>query len=98
MEKVLPGSFVPAPSVNSAIIAIENVSKAFFSKFSEEFFFKVLKNGFKSKRKKLSSNLSPLFDKEKVENAFAKLNLDLNLRAEDVPTLLWGQIAALLVV
>ncbi|MBX4206380.1 16S rRNA (adenine(1518)-N(6)/adenine(1519)-N(6))-dimethyltransferase RsmA [Candidatus Parcubacteria bacterium] len=98
VEKVLAGSFAPAPSVNSAIIAIGGISKAFFRGFSEEFFFSVLKAGFKSKRKKLSSNLSALFGREKVENAFQKLALNPNIRAEDVSLETWGQIAALLVI
>ena len=98
VEKVLAGSFVPAPQVNSAIIAVEGISKAFFSDFSEEFFFKVLKTGFSSKRKKLSSNLSVVFDKEKVGNAFQSLNLDPNTRAEDILPPIWGQLARLLVI
>ncbi len=97
VEKVLAGSFAPPPKVNSAIIAIEGISKAFFQGFSEEFFFRVLKTGFSSKRKKLSSNLSVVFDKESVTKAFETLHLDPNTRAEDVSLTIWGQIAALLV-
>ena len=96
VEKVLAGSFVPAPSVNSAIITIEGISKRFFEGFSEDLFFKVLKSGFSSKRKKLSSNLSTVFDKERVEKAFRELALDPNLRAEDVATPTWGKIARIL--
>ncbi len=96
VEKVLAGSFAPAPKVNSAIIAIENVSKQFFMNFSEELFFKVLKTGFSSKRKKLSSNLSAVFDKQKVGSAFRKLGLNENVRAEDLSAHEWGSITALL--
>lgn len=84
VEKVLAGSFAPAPKVDSAIVAIENISKDRFKGFSEENFFKLLKAGFKSKRKKLSSNLSELFGKEKVQKAFEKLGLDSNIRAENL--------------
>lgn len=98
VDKVLAGSFVPTPAVNSAIIAITEVSKEFFKGFSEEFFFQVVRTGFKSKRKKLSSNLSAVFDKEKVAEAFEKLGLDPNTRAEDVSVDIWGHIAALLVI
>ena len=84
IETVKAGSFTPAPKVDSAIIAIENISKKFFTDFSEKNFFAILRAGFKSKRKKLSSNLSTIFTKDKVREIFQKLNLDDNLRAEDV--------------
>jgi 16S rRNA (adenine1518-N6/adenine1519-N6)-dimethyltransferase len=93
VEKVLAGSFVPAPSVNSAIIAVEGISKAFFDGFSEDFFFLMLKAGFQAKRKRLFSNLGGIFGKERVQNAFDALKLDPNLRAEDVPPQTWGQLA-----
>lgn len=99
VETVKAGSFAPMPSVNSAIIAIENISKRFFLSaqagqgFTESNFFKMLKTGFKSKRKKLSSNLSTIFDKSKVLETFKKLNLDNNLRAEDVETEIWQKLA-----
>src|SRR3989338_4532773 len=84
VETVKAGSFVPMPTVDSAIITIDNISKKFFQGFREDDFFKTLKTGFKSKRKKLSSNLSTIFGKNKIREVFQKLNLDDNLRAEDV--------------
>ena len=98
VETVKAGSFAPAPKVDSAVISITNISKGFFDSFSEENFFKLLKAGFKSKRKKLSSNLATLFGKEGVLDTFKKLNLDTNIRAEDVPIEMWGKLAILLVV
>jgi 16S rRNA (adenine1518-N6/adenine1519-N6)-dimethyltransferase len=93
---VKAGSFVPRPKVDSAIIAIEEISKEFFQEFSEEKFFALLRAGFSSKRKKLSSNLANIFDKEKVTEAFKKLNLDENIRAEDVNIAIWQKLAMLL--
>jgi len=92
IEKVLAGSFVPAPKVDSAIISIDNISLD----FDEKVFFKVLRAGFQSKRKKLSSNLTVYFDKEKVHSAFQELNLDINTRAEDVGVETWKKLANLL--
>lgn len=92
IERVLAGSFVPAPSVDSAIIKIDQISKQFFEKFKELDFFKLLKAGFQSKRKKLSSNLSQIFDKSKVKEVFDKLNLDENVRAEDISVDVWQKI------
>ena len=96
IETVKAGSFVPMPQVDSAIIAIENISKEFFKSFTEKDFFNIVRAGFKSKRKKLSSNLSTIFPKERVEEAFEKLNLDKNLRAEDVHLNIWQKLAKIL--
>ncbi len=100
VETVKAGSFAPMPKVDSAIIAIENISKKFFSSvqssaldISEEDFFQMVRAGFKSKRKKLSSNLSVIFEKEKVKEAFEKLELDENVRAEDVNITTWHKLA-----
>jgi 16S rRNA (adenine1518-N6/adenine1519-N6)-dimethyltransferase len=96
IEMVKAGSFSPAPNVDSAIISIENISKNFFSGFSEENFFKMVRAGFKSKRKKLSSNLSELFDKAKVVSTFKDLGLDENIRAENLSTEDWQKLAQML--
>jgi 16S rRNA (adenine1518-N6/adenine1519-N6)-dimethyltransferase len=69
IAKVPAGNFFPAPKVDSAIIAIENISKDFFSAkgsparnvvsggIDEKDFFKMLKLGFSHKRKLLKNNL-----------------------------------------
>lgn len=102
VEKVLAGSFAPAPKVDSAIIAVRNISKQFFQsderQISEKTFFEMLNAGFKSKRKKLSSNLSVIFEKNKVSETFKKLNLDDNLRAEVVDIDTWRKISLSLLV
>ncbi len=92
IDRVLAGSFVPAPKVDSAIIVIENISKNFFQNFPEKDFFKLLKTGFQSKRKKLSSNLSVIYDKNLVKEAFQKLNLDENVRAENLEVEMWKKL------
>ena len=99
IQTVKAGSFFPIPNVDSAILLIENISKDFFlsaqagKSFSEEGFFKLVRAGFASKRKKLSSNLSVIVNKEKVKNAFKELKLDENTRAEDVTIENWKKIA-----
>ena len=57
IETVKAGAFSPPPKVDSAIIAIENISKKFFTGIHEEQFFTFLKKGFAHPRKLLSSNL-----------------------------------------
>ena len=54
---VKAGSFSPPPKVDSGILKIAGISKGFFSDFSEERFFTILKKGFAHPRKLLSSNL-----------------------------------------
>ncbi len=60
--KVPRGAFTPAPNVDSAVVAFENISKNLFIKsgLSEKDFFEVVKTGFAHKRKKLSGNLKQL--------------------------------------
>lgn len=99
VEKVLAGSFVPAPSVDSAILAIENISRDHFrGEIVEKAFFELLKTGFSSKRKKLASNLRVKYDKEIVSEAFSSLNLDENVRAEDINLETWMELAKVLCV
>ena len=69
IAKVPAKNFSPAPKVDSAIIAIEKISKNFFSakggsasggnknKIDEKKFFQLLRQGFSHKRKMLKNNL-----------------------------------------
>ncbi|MES2213818.1 MAG: 16S rRNA (adenine(1518)-N(6)/adenine(1519)-N(6))-dimethyltransferase RsmA [Patescibacteria group bacterium] len=97
IKTVKAGSFFPAPNVDSAILAINDISKEFFKGFTEEHFFTLLHAGFQSKRKKLSSNLSAVAPKEKVKEVFLSLALDDNTRAEDLSLENWRKIAIALV-
>ncbi len=107
IETVKAGSFVPMPKVDSAIIAIENISKTFFQKMAvdvdtecqqmEKRFFEIVRAGFKSKRKKLSSNLGTVLGKDKILEAFKKLELDKNVRAENISIEIWKKISLFLI-
>lgn len=90
VAKVPAGCFNPPPSVDSAIILIENISRNFFNSITEENFFKVVKAGFSSKRKILSSNL-----KGSVPDAstvLTSIGLPEKVRAEDVALKEWRSI------
>jgi|JI10StandDraft_1071094.scaffolds.fasta_scaffold05735_7 16S rRNA (adenine1518-N6/adenine1519-N6)-dimethyltransferase len=93
VAKVSRGSFTPAPKVDSAILAIEHISKGFFGKTrakgTEELFFEVLHAGFAHKRKVLISNLKQYSNHTNLEAVFTELALDKNTRAEDVPLETW---------
>ena len=60
--KVPARYFSPRPKVDSAIIAIKNISRKTFkeSGINEEKFWEIVKTGFAHKRKKLSGNLKTL--------------------------------------
>ena len=88
VKKVTRGNFSPPPSVDSAILSITHISRDFFKNISEEALFSVLRAGFASKRKFLSSNLSR-FGKEKVSRAFHTCGVDHKARAEDLSLETW---------
>lgn len=96
VEKVSRKLFSPPPSVDSAIIAIDAISKDFFTDLDEQHFFKVLHAGFSSKRKLLANNLGVVFGKEKAVQALADSNVSEKARAENVAVGEWKQIAQML--
>ena len=57
VQTVKAGSFFPKPKVDSAILAIGNISKNNFQEVSEQKFFNLVKKGFAHKRKLLRNNL-----------------------------------------
>jgi len=89
IKTVKKNLFRPAPKVDSAILAIENISRDKFEKnnVSEKDFFEVLKKGFAHKRKRLMKNLGT------DENVFQKLDVPQNIRAEELSTEKWFSLA-----
>ena len=89
--KTVPrGAFAPAPKVDSAIVAVTNISrKNFDSAAREGRFFELVKKGFSSKRKLLLNNLGKEYS-EILKNA----GVSPKTRAEDVPLSLWLALAA----
>ena len=75
------GNFNPPPKVDSAILAITDISNKNLKGISEESFFKVVKAGFAQKRKTLAGNLRRALQIEP--------NIDQKIRAEDVPLEQW---------
>ncbi len=96
VEKVSRTHFSPPPSVDSAILAVTDISKRFFEEISEEHFFKIVHAGFASKRKFLANNLAVVFDKEKVKEAFVACGIGEKARAEEVPLEGWKMLAVAL--
>ena len=95
VAKVSRGNFSPPPSVDSAILLIDNVSRDFFLDVDEKTFFRVVRSGFASKRKLLAGNLSAKFGftKPEILGFLAKCGVPEYARAEDVPLETWKCLA-----
>jgi 16S rRNA (adenine1518-N6/adenine1519-N6)-dimethyltransferase len=98
VDIVKAGSFVPPPKVDSAIIAINNISSPFNNLDEQEVFFKILRASFSHKRKFLLTNLKTDLDKQVFDKYFEKINLiitknnSLKARAEDVSIETWKEV------
>lgn len=93
IEKVSKKCFSPAPSVDSAILLIDAISRDFFNDVSEAHFFEVLHAGFASKRKFVANNLGIKYGKEQVLGAIAAAGINEKERAENVPIAAWKVVA-----
>ena len=87
------GAFFPAPTVDSAVISITNISSPFASNIEESRFFEILHAGFAHKRKFLARNLEVVAPTASITAAFAKQSLSPNIRAEDVSLEGWLALA-----
>jgi 16S rRNA (adenine1518-N6/adenine1519-N6)-dimethyltransferase len=91
------GAFTPPPNVDSAILAIENISDIGFKKKDVPIkrFFEVLKTGFAHKRKFALRNLESVFtDKGSALKAWGNAGLNEKARAEDLTLDQWFDISS----
>lgn len=73
IKSVPAGAFSPPPKVDSAILAVENISRANFkNKKHEERFFELIKKAFAGKRKMLRSTLGIESDKRPEDLALSE--------------------------
>jgi 16S rRNA (adenine1518-N6/adenine1519-N6)-dimethyltransferase len=95
--RVSKGSFNPIPNVDSAVLAITEIShKNFKNKKHEQRFFEVLHSGFAHKRKFLIRNLESISTKEKLEKAFVELSISPKSRSEDISLSTWLSLSSLI--
>ncbi|NBD74240.1 ribosomal RNA small subunit methyltransferase A [Patescibacteria group bacterium] len=88
VRRVAAGSFHPRPKVDSAILAIEDISrKRFRSREHEERFFTLVRAGFAQKRKRLAGNLAGVLDEPAAR--LAACGVDTNARAEELALDAW---------
>ncbi len=92
--KVPRTAFRPAPKVDSAVLAINNVShKNFDTKESMERFFKIVHAGFAHKRKLLLRNLEVIMAREEIQKIFKDNNIQDMARSENLTLDTWIKIS-----
>jgi 16S rRNA (adenine1518-N6/adenine1519-N6)-dimethyltransferase len=98
IAKVPPGAFVPPPTVDSAILSIEGISRDFFADTDEKLFFAIMKSIFGKKRKQIGGSLAEFLGnndpsntsrREKALIALAKAGIDAKTRPEDISLKTW---------
>lgn len=87
------GNFSPAPAVDSAILAITDISRARFGALDEAWFFTVIHAGFAARRKQLAGTLRAIAPQERIAHAFAALGLAETIRGEDLTIDTWCALA-----
>lgn len=90
------GNFSPQPNVDSAVLAIDNISRRRFTSLDESFFFTVLKAGFSARRKQLLGNLTGLSSRNELTAHFNALDIPHDVRGEDLSIDTWCALATLL--
>ena len=75
-------SFVPKPNVDSIVISLI-MKKDRLKVNNEEFFFQLIRDAFKFKRKNLRNNLKN-YELDKIEEVLKKYDYDLTVRAEQL--------------
>ncbi len=89
-KTVSRGHFKPAPNVDSAILAIHNISHVELPTESDrEAFFTLLHAGLGQRRKQLLGTLTNLYPRDVLERIFTELKLPLTVRGEDLPIKTW---------
>lgn len=82
------GNFNPVPNVDSAILAIKNISRDHYN-LSPQAFFALVKEGMKARRKKLSGNIRGTYSSEAIQSAFETCNISIDARGEDCDVSKW---------
>ena len=92
-------SFRPVPSVDSAVIFIDKISREFFiggqndkQNIDEKLFFDVVKAGFAHKRKVLKGNLTKILPVQALDKLWIDKNWLLGARAENFSLEHWRDI------
>jgi 16S rRNA (adenine1518-N6/adenine1519-N6)-dimethyltransferase len=88
--KVPPGAFVPPPTVDSAILLIENISRDFFQGTDEKVFLQLVKTIFGKKRKQIGGSLTDFIgNKVQALNILQQAVIDTRTRPEELTLKQW---------
>lgn len=82
--------FFPKPNVDSIIISFYKKDKLFVK--DEMFFYKLVRDSFKYKRKTIRNNLKN-YDLDVIQKVLSKYNFDLSVRAEQLDVSIFCDIA-----
>jgi 16S rRNA (adenine1518-N6/adenine1519-N6)-dimethyltransferase len=89
-KTVSRGHFNPPPKVDSAILAVTNISHdAVPNATDRDAFFHLLHLGLGQRRKQLVGNLSTFYTRQVIEGAFATLSIKPHVRGEDLNLDTW---------
>lgn len=83
--------FMPAPNVDSIVVSF-NKKDNLIPLCNETLFFRLIRDSFKQKRKTLRNNLKD-YDLEKIEEVLKRHKFDLSVRAEQLSTEIFIEIA-----
>jgi len=83
--------FIPKPNVDSIVVEFNKKAEKKEVK-NEKLFFEIVRNSFTQKRKTLRNNLKN-YNLENIEETLKKHNMDLNIRAEQIPDYVFIDIA-----
>lgn len=97
ISTVARGNFSPPPQVDSAILKITDISRDTFARISEASLFRVIKTGFKARRKQLLGNLTTLAERQDLLKVFSTLNIPPDARGEDIPIEIWEKLTYALI-
>ncbi len=94
--RVSPGSFIPAPKVESAVIRLNILKEPPVKVSDEKLFFKVVRASFLQRRKTLSNSLSAglSMSKAEINTALARAGIPANARAEEMTMQQFSDITA----
>jgi 16S rRNA (adenine1518-N6/adenine1519-N6)-dimethyltransferase len=88
ISTVKAGNLRPAPKVDSAVLAITDISKKMLTGMDEKKFFEIAKAGFSHKRKMISGNLKIILG-DNAEEKFSRCKINPDSRAEELTIENW---------
>lgn len=84
IDNVSKESFIPNPEVESSIVRLNIRDKKPVEVKNEKLFFEIIRNNFNQRRKTFLNSLSGIIEKEKMKNILKELNIDENVRGENL--------------